>query len=120
LTDLLEQTDGNGKERSRSIRSATRSVLPNATETKIVVTANARALRHFLKLRGSIEGDSEMRIVSAELLKILRAEAPNLFSDFSMQILRDGTPLVLHSDLASGRPPMMSVRRSLSPNHFAV
>jgi thymidylate synthase ThyX len=46
------------------------------TETRIVVTANARALRHFLKVRGSIEGDSEMRSVSAELLKTLRAERP--------------------------------------------
>jgi len=97
LTDILNRTDGDGKERSRSIRSAARSVLPNATETKIVATANARALRYFLKVRGSIEGDSEMRNVAAQLLKVLRAEAPNLFSDFSMQTLRDGTPTVLHS-----------------------
>ena len=97
--DSLNKKRGDGKERSRSIRSTARSVLPNATESKIVVTANARALRHFLKVRGSIEGDSEMRIVSAELLKNLRLEAPNLFTDFSMQILRDGTPIVLHSDV---------------------
>jgi thymidylate synthase (FAD) len=105
LMDILNLTDGHGKERSRSIRSVARSVLPNATETKIVVTANARALRHFLKVRGSIEGDSEMRIFSAELLKMLRAEAPSLFGDFSIQTLRDGTPTILHSDLASAQPP---------------
>ena len=99
LTDLLNRTAGDGKERSRSIRSAARSVLPNATETKIVVTANARALRHFLKVRGAIEGDFEMRSVSAELLKVLRAEAPHLFSDFSTQTMRDGTPTVLHGTL---------------------
>ena len=62
-------------------------------------------LRHFLKVRGSIEGDSEMRSVSAGLLKTLRAERPNLFRDFSMQTMRDGTPIVLHSDLVSGQLP---------------
>src|SRR5207302_70772 len=36
------------KEALRAIRSAARSILPNATETSIVVTANARSLRHFL------------------------------------------------------------------------
>jgi hypothetical protein len=36
---------------------------------------------------------------------VLRAEAPNLFSDFSMKILRDGMPMVLHSNPASGQPP---------------
>ncbi len=39
------------KEFKRAIRSAARSVLPNATETKIVVTANARALRHFFEIK---------------------------------------------------------------------
>ncbi len=98
--DSLNKKRGDGKERSRSIRSTARSVLPNATESKIVVTANARALRHFLKVRGSIEGDSEMRIVSAGTVpKNLRLEAPNLFGFFDADPARDGTPIVLHSDV---------------------
>lgn len=84
------------KELSRALRSAARSVLPNATETAVVVTANARALRHFLNLRGGIVGDSEMRRVSAMLLGLLRPEAPALFSDFSMEDQPDGLPLVVH------------------------
>lgn len=89
----LEKTAG-AKERRRAIRSAARSVLPNATETKIVVTANARAIRHFLRVRGDIVGDLEMRRVSALLLKLMRAEAPSMFEDFELTQLEDGTPIV--------------------------
>jgi len=97
LNELLGSAiDHAGREEMRAIRSASRSVLPNATETKIVVTANARALRHFLQVRGSIEGDSEMRRVSAELLKLLMREAPKLFEDFEISTLADGSPIVAH------------------------
>lgn len=81
----------------RAIRSIARSVLPNATETKIVVTANARAVRHFLQVRGSIPGDVEMRVVSAELLGLLARETPALFFDFRTDRLADGSPIVLHT-----------------------
>ena len=37
--------------RRKKAREAARSVLPNATETKIFVTANGRALRHFIEMR---------------------------------------------------------------------
>jgi len=103
ITDLLRQTASReGKEPLRAMRSAARSVLPNATETKIVATANARALRHFLDVRGSIEGDSEMRHVCSEMLKILRLEAPNLFADFSIDTLPDGSAIVVHNRAAHG------------------
>jgi len=84
------------KELQRAMRSAARSVLTNATETKIMVTANARAFRHFLKVRGGIPGDWEMREVSAELLKILKSDAPSIFADFQIQELADGSPVVIH------------------------
>ena len=81
----------------RAIFSAARSVLPNATETKILVTANARALRHFLKVRGSLLGDEEMRVSSAEWLALLQAEAPALFFDFQIDTASDGLPIVIHN-----------------------
>jgi thymidylate synthase (FAD) len=92
------QWQGSKKEARRAIRSAARSVLPNATETKIMVTANARALRHFLHVRGSIPGDQEMRQVAAGLLAYLSIEAPALFADFSVELLEDGSPIVVHHD----------------------
>lgn len=83
------------KERNRAIRSAARSVLPNSTETKIVMTANARAIRHFLKVRGNILGDYEMRLVAARIFSTVKAEAPGVFYDFEVRKLPDGSPQVV-------------------------
>lgn len=91
---LASSEDLDRKESNRAIRSAARSVLPNATETKIVVTANARALRHFFDVRGSIPGDIEMRLVAAALLQIVKREAPGIFSDFKIERFSDGSPIV--------------------------
>lgn len=97
---VLEETQASTKpaassrEQRRAARSAARSVLPNATETKIVVTANARAIRHFLSVRGNILGDPEMRRVSALLLQVMKKEAPAIFEDFELTTLDDGSPSV--------------------------
>ena len=72
-------------------RQSARSVLPNATETKIFVTANARALRHFVELRGGEGAEPEIRKVAVKVLKIMREEAPNIFRDFEIVSLDDGT-----------------------------
>ncbi len=77
--------------RRKMARQASRSVLPNATETKIFVTANARALRHFIELRGSEYADPEIRKVAIQILKIMQVEAPNIFSDYEIYTLNDGT-----------------------------
>jgi thymidylate synthase (FAD) len=84
------------REKRRALRSAARSVLPNATATVIVVTANARAIRHFLKVRGQIEGDAEMREVCAALLQAVGPDAPAIFGDFVVEKLADDTPIVRH------------------------
>ena len=86
------------KEIKRAIRSVARSILPNATETKVVMSANARALRHFLKVRGAIPGDEEMRSFCVELLKILKKEAPSLFFDFEIEMGALNTPQVIHKN----------------------
>jgi len=77
--------------RRKLARQAARSVLPNATETKIFVTANSRALRHFIELRASRHAEPEIRKVANKLLHILEAEAPNIFWDYSKHPLPDGT-----------------------------
>ena len=77
--------------RRKMARQAARSVLPNATETKIFVTANARALRHFIELRGSEHAEVEIRKVAGKVLRILQAEAPGIFSDYELRPLPDGT-----------------------------
>ncbi len=77
--------------RRKMARQAARSVLPNATETKIFVTANARALRHFIELRGSEHAEVEIRKVAVAVLRIMQAEAPNMFADYTLVPLPDGT-----------------------------
>jgi thymidylate synthase (FAD) len=77
--------------RRKLARQAARSVLPNATETKIFVTGNARALRHFIELRGSEHADVEIRKVAVAMLKLMQREAPNMFADYSLVELPDGS-----------------------------
>lgn len=68
-------------ETKKQLREACRSVLPNSTETKIVVTANVRAWRHFLTKRGALGADAEIRRLALAVLIALKAEAPFLFDD---------------------------------------
>ena len=77
--------------RRKLARQAARSVLPNATETKIFVTANARALRHFIEMRGSRHAETEIRKLAVAVLEIMQRESPNLFHDFQLTPLADGT-----------------------------
>jgi thymidylate synthase (FAD) len=72
-------------------RQSARAILPNATETKLMVTANARAWRHFIEMRASEHAETEIRRVAVEILKILQKEAPNIFGDYRIIPLPDGT-----------------------------
>ena len=80
--------------RRKLARQAARSVLPNATETKIFVTGNGRALRHFIEMRGSEFADVEIRKVALQVLEIMRREAPAMFGDYEVRTLPDGTVAV--------------------------
>lgn len=65
----------------KQAREAARAVLPNATETKIVVTGNMRAWRDVLKKRWHVAADAEIRQLAGEILKQLRSIAPNSLLD---------------------------------------
>jgi thymidylate synthase (FAD) len=77
--------------RRKAARQAARSVLPNACETKIFVTGNARALRHFLEMRGSSHAEPEIRKLATAVLDTLVKDSPNLFGDYEKIALPDGT-----------------------------
>ncbi len=81
--------------RRKKAREAARSVLPNATETKIFVTANARALRHFIEMRGDAAADVEIRRLALAVCKLLQQEAPNLFGDYTLIDLPEGGQAVI-------------------------
>ena len=58
-----------------------RYLLPNATETKIIITMNARELRHFFALRCCERAQWEIRAMAVGMLKLARQAAPALFRD---------------------------------------
>ena len=76
--------------RKKRARQAARSVLPNSAETKIVVTGNARALRHFCEMRGAANADLEIRRLAGAVLRVLQQEAPNIFGDLTFVPSDDG------------------------------
>jgi thymidylate synthase (FAD) len=66
-----------------------RYVLPNATTTQIIMTANFREWRHIIELRGNINSQWEIRRIMIEILKILKSYAPNCFEDFEIDEERE-------------------------------
>jgi len=82
------------RDRRKWARQAARSILPNACETKIFVTGNSRAWRHFLELRGSPHADTEIRLLAVEVCRLLKQESPNIFRDVSVIAGPDGLPAV--------------------------
>jgi len=75
--------------RRKMAREAARGVLPNSTETKIVVTGNARAWRTMLELRSSEGAELEIRRLAVAVLRVLQEEAPGFFSDFEIYEAED-------------------------------
>jgi thymidylate synthase (FAD) len=79
--------------RRKQARQAARAVLPNATETRIVVTGNYRAWRHFIAMRATEHADVEIRELAVECLRQLKTIAPNVFADFTISQLADGSEI---------------------------
>ncbi|MBB4681886.1 FAD-dependent thymidylate synthase [Crossiella cryophila] len=77
--------------RRKQARQAARAILPNATETRIVVTGNYRAWRHFIAMRATEHADVEIRALAVECLRQLHKVAANVFNDFEISTLADGT-----------------------------
>lgn len=82
------------RDRRKWARQAARSILPNACETKIFVTGNSRAWRHFLEQRGSPHADTEIRLLAVEIFRILKRESPGIFHDIELVEEPDGMPSV--------------------------
>ena len=91
LAKTAEAVGLKGTEGRKFARQAARSVLPNATETKIFVTMNARAIRHFIEMRCSRHAEPEIRKLAAGVLEVMRVEAPAIFGDYTLTTLPDGT-----------------------------
>ena len=60
-----------------------RTVLPNSTKTEVVMTANLREWRHFLKLRTAKAAHPQMRELTVPLLHELQERIPVVFDDIA-------------------------------------
>jgi thymidylate synthase (FAD) len=88
--------------RRKQARQAARAVLPNATETRIVVTGNYRAWRHFIAMRATEHADVEIRALAVDCLRELQKAAPNVFADFTISALADGTEVASSPMVSEG------------------
>jgi len=76
-TELQEILARNG--RGAKANEDARFVLPNACETKIVVTMNCRSLLHFFELRCCLRAQWEIRALALSMLGLCREALPVLF-----------------------------------------
>lgn len=80
IAEGLDEKTARQRARKKANEDA-RFVLPNACETKIIVTMNARTLMHFFRLRCCSRAQWEIREVAAEMLRLAAAAAPTLFKN---------------------------------------
>lgn len=66
---------------SGSTPQEARSVLPNSLKTEVMMTANLREWRHFLKMRCSKAAHPQIREVAVPLLHLLQETIPVVFDD---------------------------------------
>lgn len=81
----------------KQARQAARAVLPNAVETRLVMTGNFRSWRHFVSMRATEHADLEIRRLAVECLRTLQRTAPAVFADFDIETLADGSEVARSS-----------------------
>jgi thymidylate synthase (FAD) len=77
-----------------------RFLLPNAAETKIVVTMNARELLHFFRVRCCHRAQWEIRAMATEMLRLVKGVAPVIFKDAGPGCVKGKCP---EGDMSCGK-----------------
>lgn len=85
---LDEQTAA--KKAEKMANEDARFVLPNACETKLVVTMNARSLKNFFRLRCCSRAQWEIRALAEEMFRLVYPIAPALFSAAGPSCVAEG------------------------------
>ena len=88
--------------RRKQALQAANSVLPTATETRVVVTGNYRSWRHFIAMRASEHADVEIRRLALACLRELQRVAGHVFSDFRVSLLPDGSEVAASPYVTEG------------------
>jgi len=79
-----------------------RYILPNAAETKIIVTMNARELLHFFGLRACERAQWEIRDMAKRMLALVKKEAPFIFKKAGPGCVSTGK--CTEGEMTCGRP----------------
>lgn len=93
--EMLAQGMDEKKAKSSSEKKAiedARFVLPNACDTKMILTMNARSLLNFFTLRCCNRAQWEIRDVATQMLQLVRPIAPTIFSKAGPGCLRGACP----------------------------
>ena len=80
-----------GKQGEKSNEDA-RFVLPNACETRMLVTMNVRELRHFFSLRMCSRAQWEIRALAEKMHELCLQVSPELFRDAGPACIRGKCP----------------------------
>lgn len=91
LEQGLKEKEAGQKSEKKAIEDA-RYVFPNACETKIVFTMNARSLLNFIKLRTCNRAQWEIRQLAVEMLRLVKKVYPILFKDVGPACLKGPCP----------------------------
>ena len=78
--EWAEEIDQARAEASKQANEDARFVLPNACETKMVVTMNARSLQNFFHLRCCSRAQWEIRQLAEEMFRLVYPVAPHIFA----------------------------------------
>lgn len=104
LTELLRERHlkrllDEGKQPEEAARAAqkqaiedARFVLPNACETKMICTMNARSLNNFFSHRCCNRAQWEIQAVAVQMLRLVRGVAPHLFARCGPPCVRGNCP----------------------------
>ena len=91
LENGMDEKAANRAAEKKAIEDA-RFVLPNACETKMVLTMNARSLHNFFRHRCCNRAQWEIREVAEEMFRLVYAVAPNLFKNAGPSCINGACP----------------------------
>lgn len=95
------------RDRRKWCRGKARQLLPHALETRMVMTGNLRAWRHFLLMRSSRHAEAEIRRLTELLYATIVPIAPTVFADLHMEVV-DGFIEIReradHGSVAASKP----------------
>ncbi len=91
LNDGMDEKTAKNAAEKKAIEDA-RYVLPNACETKMIVTMNARSLMNFFNHRCCERAQWEIRDLACEMLRLVKDIAPTLFKKSGPPCVKGACP----------------------------